>query len=156
MIPLKKRLSLLRSDYRAGLPSDSYLKINIIFAGVVVLVMAYSGIFSPDRNNYPVVCIHEKITGMKCFSCGLSHSFSLIVRGRITEACQWNIYGMQVFLFFLLQLVMRIVFSLLYITRTENRKQLILYDIAGSTVIFLLAFYPFFRQLVLELIYSLK
>jgi hypothetical protein len=156
MTPLKKRLSLLRSDYLAGLRSDSYLKINIILAGVVVLVMAYSGIFSPDRNNYPVVCIHEKITGMKCFSCGLSHSFSLIVRGRINEAYSWNIYGMQVFLFFLLQLVMRIVFSIFYVSRTENRKQLILYDIAGSIIIFLVAFYPFFRQLVLELIYSLK
>jgi Protein of unknown function (DUF2752) len=156
MTPLKKRLSLLRSDYRAGLRSDSYLKINIILAGVIVLVMAYSGIFSPDRNNYPVVCIHEKITGMKCFSCGLSHSFSLIVRGRITEAYRWNSYGMQVFLFFLLQLVMRIVFSLFYVTHAENRKQLILYDITGSIIIFLVAFYPFFRQLVLELIYSLK
>jgi hypothetical protein len=118
--------------------------------------MAYSGIFSPDRDNYPVVCIHEKITGMKCFSCGLSHSFSLIVRGRITEAIRWNIYGIQVFLFFLLQLVMRIVFSLLYVTATENRKQLILYDIAGSILIFLVAFYPFFRQLVLQLIFTLK
>jgi hypothetical protein len=156
MTALKKRLSLLRSDYRAGLRSDSYLKINIILAGVVVLVMAYSGIFSPDTNNYPVVCMHEKILGIKCFSCGLSHSFSLIVRGRIAEAYRWNVYGMQVFLFFLLQLIMRIVFYLLYITRTENRKQLILYDIAGSFVLFLLAFYPFFRQILLEFFYSLK
>ncbi|MGD0583428.1 MAG: DUF2752 domain-containing protein [Bacteroidales bacterium] len=155
MTPLKKRTSLL-SEYWSVLHSDPYLKINVIFAGVVVLVMAYSGIFSPDRNNYPVVCIHEKITGMKCFSCGLSHSFSLIVRGRISEAYRWNAYGMQVFLFFLLQLVMRIAFSAFYITGKNYRKQLILYDITGSIIIFLLAFYPFFRQLVLELIHSLR
>jgi hypothetical protein len=155
MTLLKKRSSLL-SEYRAGLPSDSYLKINIILAGVVVLIIAYSGIFSPDTNNYPVVCMHEKILGIKCFSCGLSHSFSLIVRGRITEAYTWNVYGMQVFLFFFLQLVMRIVFSLLYVSRTETRKQLILYDVITSIAIFLVAFYPFFRQLILELAYSLK
>ena len=156
MIPLKKRLSLLRSDYRAGLSSDSYLKINIILAGVVVLVMAYSGIFSPDRSNYPVVCMHEKILGIKCFSCGLSHSFSLIVRGRINEAYSWNVYSMQVFLFFLLQLIMRVVFSLIYVSRIENRKQLILYDAAGSAIIFIITFYPFLRQIFLEFLYSLK
>jgi hypothetical protein len=156
MTRLKKRLSLLRSDLGALLRTDSYLKINIILAGVVVIVMAYSGIFSPDTNNYPVVCIHEKILGIKCFSCGLSHSFSLIVRGRIAEAYTWNVYGMQVFLFFLLQLIMRVLFSLIYFTRTENRKQLIIYDAAGSIVIFLIAFYPFFRQILMEFLYSLK
>ncbi len=156
MTPLRKRLSLSKSELWALLRSDSYLKINIILAGVVLIVMAYSGIFSPDRNNYPVVCMHEKILGIKCFSCGLSHSFSLIVRGRIAEAYRWNIYGMQVFLFFLLQLIMRVVFSLIYITRTEYRRQLIFYDVAGSIVIFLISFFPFFRQIVLEFLYSLK
>jgi hypothetical protein len=139
-------------EFRLG----SYLKINIMLAGVVLLIMAYSGIFSPDRNNYPVVCIHEKITGMKCFSCGLSHSFSLIVRGRIKEAGEWNTYGMQVFLFFFLQLIMRAAFSVRYVRMKELRSRLILLDIAGSVLLFALAFYPFFRQLVLEFIYSLN
>ena len=96
------------------LRDEPYLILNIFFAGVVILIIVYSGIFSPDQNNYPVVCIHEKITGEPCFSCGLSHSFSLIVRGRISEAYQWNIYGMRVFLFFISQLVLRIgLFTLL-------------------------------------------
>ena len=116
--------------------------------------MAYSGFFSPEKDNYPVVCIHEKITGLKCFSCGLSHSFSLIVRGRFDEAYRWNVYGMQVFLFFLLQFVMRLVFSMFYVNAGSTRRQLILYDIAGSVLLFMIAFYPFFRQIILELIYS--
>ena len=150
MTHLKKLKSLL-SKYLYELHTDSYLKINLILAGVVVLVIAYSGIFSPDRNNYPVVCIHEKITGMKCFSCGLSHSFSLIIRGRISEAYAWNVYGMQVFIFFLMQLILRITFSFFYIKRRDGRKQLINYDTAGSIIIFLVAFWPFFRQLFIEL-----
>jgi len=111
-------------------------------------MIVYSGIFSPDQNNYPVVCIHEKITGSPCFSCGLSHSFSLIVRGRIGEAYEWNIYGMRVFLFFMSQLFLRIGFSLYYLKYTNTRKQLIIIDSIGSGVLFLLAFWPFMENIV--------
>jgi Protein of unknown function (DUF2752) len=151
MTPSKKANSFFR-DLFSGIRSHPYLIVNLVFAGVILLVMVYSGIFSPDKNNYPIICMHEKLTGIPCSSCGLSHSFSLIIRGRIGEAYQWNIYGMRVFLFFVSQLLMRIVFSVIY-NRDENiRKYLIWYDIAGSVLIFAIAFYPFFRQLVLELI----
>jgi hypothetical protein len=120
-----------------------YLLINIVFAGVILLIFAYSGFFSPDKGNFPVACIHEKLTGEQCVSCGLSHSFSLIVRGRIGEAYQWNPYGMRIFLFFAAQLVLRIVFSIFYQKYHETRKQLILVDCIGSGIIFLLAFWPF-------------
>ena len=93
---------------------EPYLLINIFFAGVILLIFAYSGFFSPEKDNFPVACIHEKLTGEPCISCGLSHSFSLIVRGRIAEAYQWNPYGMRIFLFFAAQLVLRIVFSIFY------------------------------------------
>jgi hypothetical protein len=124
---------------------EPYLLINLIFTGVILLVFAYSGFFSPDKDNYPVVCIHEKLTGEPCASCGLSHSFSLILRGRISEAYDWNIYGIRIFLFFALQLVMRIVFSMFYLKYPDTHKQLITYDIASSIIIFLICFLPFIR-----------
>jgi hypothetical protein len=127
---------------KAGL-NEPYLIINIILAGVILLIMIYSGIFSPEENNYPVVCIHEKITGEPRVSCGLSHSFSLIVRGRINEAYEWNQYGMRIFIFFAAQLILRIVFSRFYLTHHDTRKHLILFDIIGSSTIFLIAFMPF-------------
>lgn len=150
MTPLRKANSFL-TVYFSELRNKPYLKINLVFAGILVLVFVYSGIFSPDKNNYPVVCIYEKITGEQCFSCGLSHSFSLIIRGRLDEACQWNPYGMRVFLFFFSQLLMRILFSFYYLRDISRRQQLILYDIFGSILIFLITFYPFFRQLLIEL-----
>jgi hypothetical protein len=122
---------------------ESYLIINIFLAGVIVLIFAYSGFFSPEKDNYPVTCIHEKITGAPCVSCGLSHSISLILRGRINEAYEWNLYGMRVFLFFASQLILRIVFSKTYVSFPSLRKQLILFDIIGSSVIFLITFIPF-------------
>ena len=128
--------------------NDPYIIINIFFAGAIVLIFAYSGIFSPEENNYPLMCLHEKFTGEPCFSCGLSHSFSLIVRGRITEAYQWNQYGMRVFLFFALQLILRVAFSVYYLRFVSVRRQLIIMDSVGSGVIFLIAFRPFIFSII--------
>ena len=153
MTPLKNMLLSGRKNntefiQKARPPKEPYLIINIIFAGVILLIFAYSGIFSPVKDNYPVVCIHEKLTGEPCVSCGLSHSFSLIVRGRVEEAYQWNRYGMRIFLFFAAQLVLRIAFSLFYLKNPDTRKQLILVDCIGSGIIFFVAFWPFMVSII--------
>jgi hypothetical protein len=129
------------------LSEEPYHIINIVLAGVIVFVLVYSGIFSPEKNSYPVACIHERLTGEPCFSCGLSHSFSLIVRGRIAEAYEWNKYGMRVFLFFIAQLFFRLDFLRLSVMRPANRKQLIIYDSIGSAIIFLISFWPFIASI---------
>jgi len=133
---------------RSGLQNEPYLLINFILAGVILLVFAYSGFFSPVKDNYPVVCIHEKLTGEPCISCGLSHSFSLILRGNISAANEWNAYGLRVFIFFAGQLLMRIVFSVFYIKYPESGKQLILYDAVVSALLFLVSFLPFIINLI--------
>ena len=141
------RKSRTGSNRKTGQTTEPYILINIILAGVILLIFAYSGFFSPSEDNYPVICIHEKLTGEPCVSCGLSHSFSLIVRGRIAEAAEWNIYGIRIFLFFFSQLLMRIVFSFAYIHNPGTRRELIIFDIAGSFIIFLVSFWPFIRYI---------
>lgn len=136
----------------SGFFNQPYLIINIFFAGVILLVMAYSGIFSPVKGDYPVACIHERLTGEPCISCGLSHSFSLILRGKISEALNWNIYGLRVFLFFASQLILRIAFSFFYMKNTGSRSQLIIMDSIGSSVIFLLAFWPYLEKIITDFI----
>lgn len=147
MILLRRKSNSDRLS-RPKLRDEPYLILNLIFAVVIILIIAYSGIFSPDKNNFPVVCIHEKITGKPCFSCGLSHSFSLIVRGRIGEAYKWNIYGMRVFLFFILQLILRVAFSFYYIRYPGTRLQLIIADSTGSGMLFIITFWPFLVYIV--------
>ena len=144
---LCKRKSSQASENIPRFSNEPYLIINIILAGVILLIFAYSGIFSPEKDNYPVVCIHEKLSGEPCVSCGLSHSFSLIIRGKISEAYELNVYGLRIFLFFTLQLVMRSAFSLFYIRYADTRKQLIIFDITGSAIILLIAFYPFISRI---------
>ena len=145
---LSKRMIDFGKFWSEKLFKDHYLIVNIFFAVVIVLIIAYSGIFSPDKNDYPVVCIHQKITGKPCFSCGLSHSFSLIVRGRLQEAFTWNVYGMRVFLFFATQLLLRISFSAWYLKFPDTRKELIIADSVGSGILFLLTFWPFLANII--------
>ncbi len=148
MIPWIRK-SKKNNKVQMRLFNEPYLIINIFLAGVIVMIFVYSVFFSPEKDDYPVTCIHEKINGKPCVSCGLSHSFSLILRGRIDEAYKWNKYGMRVILFFASQLLLRIVFSRIYIRYQPFRKQLILFDITGSSLIFIITFMPF-------LIYILK
>jgi hypothetical protein len=138
--------SLIRR-YRSDLSKEPYLKINLSLAIIIVLVLGYFAVFSPSGNNYPVSCIHERITGKPCPSCGLSHSLSLILRGNILQAYDWNPYGVRVFIFFISQLMMRVVFSIYYLSDRESGKQLIIFDITGSVIIFLITFIPFMRIL---------
>jgi len=135
----------ISSNLKHRLITEPYLSVNTALAGVLLLVFFYSAFFSPEKDNYPVVCIHEKLTGEACASCGLSHSFSLIMKGKFSEAYLWNKNGMRVFIFFAVQLAMRIVFSVLYLKHPETVRKLIMYDPAASLTIFLIAFMPFIR-----------
>jgi len=151
-------MTLLRSTnspftniFKGRFRNEPYLIINIIFAGTIALIFAYSGIFSPEKNNYPVACIHEQLTGEQCISCGLSHSLSLILRGRIEEAYKWNMYGMRVFLFFAAQFILRIRFSLSYINNKSTQNELIITDCLGSGLIFLIAFWPYISKIVSDI-----
>jgi hypothetical protein len=112
--------------------------------------MGYSAFFSPDQGDYPVMCIHEELTGNQCPSCGTSHAFSLILQGRMNEAAQWNNYALRVFLFFLLQFFMRIFLSLRYMRETDMllRNSIVTSDVVVTVIMFLLAFMPYLKFIV--------
>jgi hypothetical protein len=148
---LKNRIPLAVSKgQRIKVPGKSrnYILLNIIFAGIIICIIIYSGIFSPSRDNYPVQCIHEQVSGLSCPSCGLSHSFSYIIRGNIKEAAIWNVNGLRVFLFFVLQLVIRLS-NLVYLKMVPgNTRRLVLFDISISVISFIIAFNPFIRYYI--------
>ena len=127
---------------------EPYHVINLCFAVTLILIFVYSAVFSPEKNNYPIVCLHEKITGQPCLSCGLSHSFSFVLRGKIDEANQWNPYVFRVFLFFIAQLFFRINFTRLFMKHPYIRKQLIIYDSFASVLIFSISFLPFIANIL--------
>ncbi len=124
-----------------------YLAVNIIFAGVILLIMGYSVFYSPDEEKYPVPCVHEKLTGEQCPSCGMSHAFSLIVRGRIDEAMEWNTASAGVFLFFAFQFLMRIVLGIRVLYTDRFIRPISIVDSAVSLLMAIAAFFPFLKAL---------
>ena len=113
--------------------------------------MGYSGLFSPDEEKYPVECIHERITGEPCPSCGMSHAFSLIVRGRVNEALQWNGASVRVFSFFIIQLIMRLTIGLRCFYSDRHPGKIAVADAFLSSIMALVAFYPFLRAVWITL-----
>jgi len=74
--------------------------------------MLYSGIFSPEKANHPIPCFITIITGHSCPGCGLSRSFSAMIRGQFTEAAEYNSNGPKIFLFFSVQFFLRLLINL--------------------------------------------
>ena len=118
---------------------EPYILINLIFAGIIILIFIYSGIFS-ESNEHPIKCVHFEETGISCETCGLSRSFSEIVRFDLESAKDFNRNGIPLFLFFLTQFFMRIIFSLVYFKKWGNQKLIIIADTIFSIILFLIAF----------------
>lgn len=136
---LRSRNEATGPDYQR-----SYLLINAVFAGIIILIFAYSAFFSPERNDYPLQCIHEKLSGEPCPSCGLSRSFSYILQGDLESAAAANKYGMRIFLFFLFHLLMRLSNIIIIVRGKVHMKQLIIADSSIAIITFILAFGQFF------------
>jgi len=120
----------------------NYKTVNLLLAGIILCIFIYSGLFTPEGSKHPIPSIYSQITGNTSPSTGLSRSFSAIVRGNIQLAKSFNPFGLQIFLFFSIQLVFRIASILLMKNYFPLIKPYILADITLSFLGFLLAFRP--------------
>ena len=123
-----------------GIWDKPYNKINLIFAGIIVMIFVYSGIFSAEKSNHPVQCVHERLTGEPCPTCGLSNSFSEIIRLNFENAREWNQNGIPIFLFFLIQFLLRIGITIIYQNEIFSIKKILYFDISFSIVLFIVCF----------------
>jgi hypothetical protein len=118
----------------------TYLIINIVLAGMIMLIFIYSGLFSAGKANHPVPSFYEKITGEPAPSSGLSKAFSELVRGRIEPARAYNEDSPLIFAFFLIQLIQRIAIFLILWRVTFKQKSILIADLIFSTILFLYCF----------------
>jgi hypothetical protein len=126
----------------------SYHIVNLVFSFIITMIFAYSLIFRAD--NHPIPAILTEITGIIPPSKGLSSSFSEIIRGNFYQSLSYNIHGIRIFAFFALQLLFRIMFSLLVRVRIEIISTVVLIDAGTSILLFLWCFAPFIAY-ILEL-----
>lgn len=125
--------------------NESYLIVNFIFAGIVVLIVLYSGIFSAQKQNHliPSFCPVQP-----CASTGLSRSFSEIVRFRFESANSYNTNGIKIFLFFFCQFWLRLFFSAAYAKFQKYKTKIIIFDSIFTVLLFFLSFKNFIILLI--------
>ena len=119
---------------------NPYLILNLFFIGLILSIFTYSIIFSAEKDNHPVPSYNEKFAGRESPTSGLSRSFSEIIRGNFKEGKAWNNNGIQIFLFFLIQLFLRFATSFFVIKKTVDTKKLAWIDSIISLVLFLICF----------------
>lgn len=122
-------------------PKEPYHIINFCFAGIILLIFAYSGIFSAQKNNHPIKSACETIIGKPCKSTGLSRSFSEIVRFRFESAKNYNKHGLKIFGFFFVQFFLRLFISFLVSKKPKLIKPVIIVDAAFSIMLYIYCFW---------------
>jgi uncharacterized membrane protein YhaH (DUF805 family) len=136
-----------------GTLKNDYLIINLIFIGIIILIIVYSFIFSAEGRNHPLPSGSELITGEVSASSGLSRSFSEIVRFNFREAKHYNSYGIRIFSFFAIQLLLRIAAILMTLhVNMKQRQVLILTDAVLSVLLLVVLFRPFIAITVKQLV----
>ena len=98
---------------RISLFTSPYQSINILTGIVIITVFIYSGLFGTGYYDYPVECAHVSLYGEDCPTCGLSRSFSELIRGNLNESLRYNKNGPLIFVFFASQLILRTIAGIL-------------------------------------------
>jgi hypothetical protein len=116
---------------------NSYKKINIIFALLIMFIFFYCYLSS-----FISIGLHSSCEGLPlayCKSRGLTRAFSQIMRFNFHEAICFNPYSVKIFLFFLIQLIVRLLINA--IIRLDNFKFVRNSDLFFSLIFFLFSFY---------------
>ncbi len=129
-----------------------YHIINFLFGVIVVSIFVYSALYSAE--NLPIPALLTDITGETPPSKGLSSSFSEIVRGNFDLALNYNPYGLRIFSFFFLQLLLRVFFSIVVRINFMKINNLVFIDSTLSIALFAWCFSPLIAY-TLRMLYSL-
>lgn len=124
-----------------SIQKEPYHIINLCFAGIIIMIFIYSGIYSAEKENHPIKSACKTITGEPCKSSGLSRSFSEIVRFRFESAKSYNKFSIKIFLFFLIQLFLRFITSLVLYHKIITQKRLVFLDSLVSSGLYLYCFW---------------
>jgi hypothetical protein len=128
-----------------------YISINLIFGGILLCIFLYAELFNSMGSNETIHCVHQSITGNPCPTCGVSRGFSAIMHLDFKQANIYNPFVLRYFLFFLIQLVFRILIIMLLTRETLSWQAIHWVDIVLSLLLFLFSF----RNLLVYLVSGL-
>lgn len=116
---------------------NSYKKINVIFIAIIMVIFLYC--FMLPFFNFGFHSLCEGMPLVYCKSRGLTRAFSQLLRLNFAEAIVYNPYSINIFLFFLTELIARFCINL--IVTASNFKKVLTFDILMSTLFFIFSFY---------------
>jgi hypothetical protein len=126
---------------------DKYVIINCIFAGILAAVFIYSFIYGFKGLTHPIPSGSQFFGEQPVISSGMSRSFSAMTHLNFEAAKNLNVYGPQIFLFFVIQLFMRIAgIALFSFSNRFQKKIIVIADGVVSSVLFVVFFMPFIRE----------
>ncbi len=125
--------------------ASPYQAINILTGLLIICVLGYSAFYSYDHREHPVGCAHVTVAGLECSTCGLSQSFSMMIRGDYASAAEYNRNGPLLFGFFAGQFFLRALAGALIYRTGRQRPQFPVRavawsDAAVSFVLFIICF----------------
>jgi len=123
--------------FSGTLRHQPYQIVNIIFMVMILSIFTYSAVFPPDESQYPLPSFYNRHMTQLSPTTGLSHSFSALIRGQFRLAQEWNPFGIPLFLFFLIQLILRGVVFISLQRQTIPHKKLLVTDIILSSALFI-------------------
>ncbi len=100
--------------------SKTYFWFNCIWAGIITAMLFYAGFFA--YSSHAVQCVYKDATGIDCATCGITRGFHHVLVGNFKTAYQLNPLSLQLFLFFAIQLIMRLCFMFLPSLRNNTSK----------------------------------
>ena len=119
----------------------AHVIISWVFLILIGIVFIYSYFFYPD--SHPIDCLIKSRTGKDCSSCGFSRAFSYYTHFKIEDGQKFNPLSWPVFLFVVIQFIMRLIVVLNFHFAKKNLSPaLVKSDIFLSICGFLLAFLP--------------
>lgn len=124
-------------ELKASYKIDSYKKVNAIFMILIIAVFLYS--YISRFLNFGLRSSCETLPLVYCKSRGLTRAFSQILQFEFKEALLLNPYSLKIFLFFLVQLILR--FYINSIINFNNLKLVLRLDVGFSIVFYIFCFY---------------
>jgi len=123
---------------------STYGILNLVIGLIPLAIILYSFLYTPDKQYRPIPSGSLLFSENPVISTGLSRSFSAAVRLDFEAAINYNPYGIRIFLFFIIQLFMRMAgWILCHRVSDKTLAFLIPADILLSISMFLVSFWPF-------------
>lgn len=117
-----------------------YNIINYVIAGIILAIIVFAAVQEFVISIKSTTCVHSELLGNTCPTCGLADGISAILKGEYLQAEQIQPNSLSLFLFMVVQLILRATVIVLLFKSRLSLKIVSSLDITLSLILFVWAF----------------